>query len=363
MSERTYRLGILGTGNIFGRYIEGLERFSGHSVLRVADVDVAKAKEAADRYDIKACGTAEELFNDPDVDIVVNLTPPAHHVQTALTALAAGKSVYMEKPFATDIDGGRELLAAAQNSHGMLGVAPDTFLGSAVQTARAAIDDGMIGDAVGATAFVRYSRAETWHPDPTFLFTAGGGPILDMGPYYLAALVNCLGPVAKVLSVGRLGSPTRRVTSPDRLVDEIEVTVPTHTSSILTLASGVVVTTVMSFDIWNTELPRIEIYGTEGVLSLPNPNNFDGDVRVKRHDDTDWRVLPPTVGLFGAVDSPEQLRRGLGVDDLAGALNGGTLRVNPEFAFHTLEVLLAMAAGQGTPATMTSSCTRPEPRN
>lgn len=361
---RTKKIGILGSGNIFGRYIEGLANFPALEVVRVADIDTDRAKSAADEFDIARHGDDEALYADESVDIIVNLTPPVHHCSTIIAGLKSGKSVYVEKPIATTLDEGRKVLAAAAAGTGLLGSAPDTFLGSAIQTARAAIDDGAIGTPIGATAFVRHSRAETWHPDPSFLFKSGGGPVLDMGPYYLAALVNCLGPVAEVYSVGVIGSPVRHVTSPDRQVDSVKVEVDTHSSSVITLESGVIVSTVMSFDVWNTELPRIEIYGTEGTLSLPNPNTFDGDVRLKRNTDQDWTVLAPTIPLFGAVGSPEQFRRGLGVQDLADALDGAELRVNADFAFHTLEVLVAMerSSRSRTAVVIDSTCTRPAPR-
>jgi predicted dehydrogenase len=210
---------------------------------------------------------------------------------------------------------------------------------------------------------VRSSRVETWHPDPRGFFGPGGGPVMDMGPYYLAAMVNCLGPVRTVAAASRIGAAVRRVTSPDRVVDEVAVEVPTHASAVLTFDSGVIGTVLMSFDVWDTELPRIEIYGTEGTLSLPNPNFFDGNVRVKRREDSEWRTLAPVVELFGAPDSPEQLRRGLGVHDLTEALDGRPLRTDPRFAFHTLEVLTAIEASQGQGVlAIESTCERPAPR-
>jgi predicted dehydrogenase len=279
-------------------------------------------------------------------------------------ALDAGKHVYVEKPMAATVEEAREVLAAAAQAGPLLGSAPDTFLGSAVQTARHALDSGLIGEPVGATAFVRSSRSETWHPDPRAFYGPGGGPVLDMGPYYLAALVNCLGPVAEVSAATRIGAPTRRVTSPDRVIDEVTVEVPTHASATLTFASGALGTALMSFDIWDTELPRIEIYGTEGTLALPNPNFFDGDVRLKRHQDQEWQVLPPVTELFGAVGTAEQYRRGLGVRDLAQAIDGGPLRANPHFAFHTLEVLASFETSQKEKrfVALESDCERPTPR-
>ncbi|MFI5679533.1 Gfo/Idh/MocA family protein [Streptomyces cellulosae] len=363
--QRTrHRIGILGAGNIFGRYVEGLRTFPELEVVRVADIDTARARQAATEYGIPAWSDADDLLDDDTVEIVVNITPPQFHAKTVIAALEAGKNVYVEKPLAATVEEAREVLDAAASSTALLGSAPDTFLGSAVQTARHAIDTGRIGEVVGATAFVRSSRAETWHPDPRAFYGRGGGPVLDMGPYYLAALVNCLGPVAQVSAATRIGARTRTVTSPGRAVDEVTVEVPTHASATLTFASGAIATTLMSFDVWDTELPRIEIYGTEGTLALPNPNFFDGDVRLKRHGDDEWRVLTPVTELFGAVGTPEQHRRGLGVQDLADALDGGPHRANPEFAFHALEVLASFEISQREKrfVDLESACERPAPR-
>ncbi|MFC8432476.1 Gfo/Idh/MocA family protein [Streptomyces sp. NPDC057253] len=359
-----HRIGILGAGNIFGRYIEGLRTFPELDVVRVADVDAARARRAADEYGIAAWGDGDALLDDDSVDIVVNITPPQFHAKTVIAALEAGKHTYVEKPLAATVEEAREVLAAAAGTTALLGSAPDTFLGSAVQTARHAIDAGLIGEPVGATAFVRSSRAETWHPDPRAFYGPGGGPVLDMGPYYLAALVNCLGPVAQVAAATRVGAPTRTVSSPERVVDEVTVEVPTHASATLTFANGVIGTTLMSFDVWDTELPRIEIYGTEGTLALPNPNFFDGDVRLKRHDDADWSVLTPVTELFGAVGTPEQHRRGLGVRDLAEAIGGAPHRATADFAFHVLEVLASFQTSQQENrfVTLASTCDRPAPR-
>ncbi|MER5789272.1 Gfo/Idh/MocA family oxidoreductase [Streptomyces sp. NPDC001980] len=362
--QARHRIGILGAGNIFGRYVEGLRTIPELEVVRVADVDTARARAAAAEYAVPAWGGGEELLADDSVEIVVNITPPQFHAKTVIAALEAGKHVYVEKPVAATVAEAREVLDAAGRGTALLGSAPDTFLGSAVQTARHAIDTGRIGEPVGATAFVRSSRSETWHPDPRAFYGPGGGPVLDMGPYYLAALINCLGPVAQVSAATRIGAPVRKVTSPGRVVDEVTVEVPTHASATLTFASGAIGTTLMSFDVWDTELPRIEIYGTEGTLALPNPNFFDGDVRLKRHGDTDWQVLTPVTALFGAVDTPEQHRRGLGVADLAGAVDGGPHRADAQFAFHTLEVLESFETSQRENrfVTLQSSCDRPAPR-
>jgi len=364
MAEQTHRIGILGSGNIFGRYVTGLARYPELEIVRVGDIDTARAKQAAADHTIPAWGDDTELYADASVDIVINLTPPVHHARTIIAALEAGKHVYVEKPLGTSVEEGRAVLAAAVTSGHILGSAPDTFLGSASQTARKALDDGLIGTPVGASAFIGHSKAETWHPDPRFLFQPGGGPVMDMGPYYVAILVNLLGPVRSVTAASRIGAPTRTVTAPERAVDSIEVTVPTHTGAVLSFASGVICTTQMSFDVWDSDLPFMEIYGTEGVLSLPNPNHFDGDVRVRRHGESEWAVLEPAVELFGAVGTREQARRGLGVRDLADAIEGGPHRANASFAFHVLETLCAVdeASRQGRVVELESSCDRPQSR-
>lgn len=363
-SSAPRKIGILGCGNIFPRYVEGMQRFSELEIVHVADMDVERAREAAATYGIPAFGVPEGLYEDPAVEIVVNLTPPAFHASTIIAALQAGKHVYVEKPLALSKVDARAVLNYARDAGLTVASAPDTFLGSANQTARRALDDGMIGEPIGATAFVRHSRAETWHPNPGFLFGAGGGPVLDMGPYYVANLVNLLGPVQQVFASTRTGLRRRPVSAPDRAVDFVEVTVPTHASASLSFTSGAVATTVMSFDVWHTELPYMEIYGTEGTLSLPNPNTFDGDVRIKNLNDVEWRTLEPVTEPFGRVGTPDQYMRGLGVADLAGALSGSSLRVNGEFAFHTLEVLGAFQESEdsGAPVNILSTCSRPEPR-
>ncbi|MGW0581095.1 Gfo/Idh/MocA family protein [Streptomyces sp. NPDC002920] len=365
MAKQTHRIGILGSGNIFGRYVTGLAaHFPELRIVRVGDIDVARAKQAAADHAVPAWGDDAELYGDESVDIIVNLTPPVHHARTIITGLDAGKHVYVEKPLATTVEEGRAVLSAAARSGRVLGSAPDTFLGSASQTARRALDEGLIGTPVGASAFIGHSKAETWHPDPRFLFQPGGGPVMDMGPYYFAILVNLLGPVRSVTAASRIGAPTRPVTAPERAVDSVEVTVPTHAGAVLTFASGVIATAQMSFDVWDSDLPFMEIYGTEGTLSLANPNHFDGDVRVRRHGDAEWAVLKPAFALFGAVGTREQARRGLGVRDLADAVEGGPHRANAAYAFHVLEALCAVdkASEEGRVVELDSTCERPQPR-
>ncbi|MGW0662066.1 Gfo/Idh/MocA family protein [Streptodolium elevatio] len=356
--------GIVGCGNIFERYVRGLARFPELRVVRVADVDADRARRGAELVGPGTpYGTLEDLLADPAVEIVVNITPPTAHAAVTDAALRAGKHVYVEKPITTDLAIAREQLVLARESGLALGGAPDTFLGSAGQTARAVIDAGVIGDPVGATAFVTHSRAETWHPDPTFLFKPGGGPILDLGPYYVTQLVNCLGPMAEVYGRTRVGAAVRTVTAPGRLVESIDVEVDTHAAAVLTFASGVLATMALSFDIWDHQLPFIEIYGTHGTLAVPDPNTYDGDVKVRLHGDDAWAVCPPVLPVQGPADSLEhQLLRGPGVADLAASLRGGPHRASASLALHVLEVLGAVTASGAAkaPLAMTTTCERPE---
>ncbi|MCF2526047.1 Gfo/Idh/MocA family protein [Yinghuangia soli] len=362
-------IGIVGCGNIFERYVRGIARFPGLRIVHVADVDPERAKLGAETAQAAAPagttvrhGSLADLLADPAAVIVVNITPPTVHAHVTEAALRAGKHVYVEKPITTDLGIARAQLELAAASGLTVGGAPDTFLGSAGQTARQVVDAGTIGDPVGATAFVTHSRAETWHPDPTFLFKPGGGPVLDLGPYYVTQLVNCLGPVAEVYGTARVGAPVRAVTAPGRLVDSIDVEVETHANAVLTFASGVLASMVLSFDIWDHNLPYLEIYGTRGTLSIPDPNAYDGDVKVRLHGAEDWTVVPPVLPVQGPADSFEhQMLRGPGVADLAAALHGAPHRATGGLALHVLEVLDAIGtSGKArTPAAMTTTCARP----
>jgi predicted dehydrogenase len=364
MNERApAAIGMIGCGNIFERYLTGISRFAELRVAGCADADQSRADAAAARYSIPAYPDAAALLSDPAVDVVVNITPPQAHAEVSVAALRAGKHVYTEKPLAATLGDADEVMAVRAAAGCRFGCAPDTILGSAAQTARAAIDQSLIGEPIGAAAFVTHSRAEEWHPDPGFLFRAGGGPMLDMGPYYIASLVNCLGPVADVMAMTRIGATPRRVTAPGRLTDLIDVTVATHACSVLRFASGVIGTVLMSFDIWSQDLPFVEIYGSAGRLRLPDPNGFDGDVLVKLNQDTDWRVLDPVIAPSGRAGTDDQMLRGMGVADLVRALRGEPHRTSAELGYHVLEVLESVerSGRESTQISLKSSCERPAP--
>ena len=363
MTTTPARVGIIGCGNISRRYVDGMRRFPELEIAGCADLVTELATSLAADTGIRAYAGIDELLADPTIDIVVNITPPVAHAVVTEQALAAGKNVYVEKPLAATFADAHGMLAAADRAGRLLGSAPDTFLGSAGQTARAAVDAGAIGEPVGAVAFVTHSKAETWHPDPGFLFRPGGGPALDLGPYYVTTLVNLLVPVSEVAGFSRIGAPVRTVTAPDRRVDSIEVSTPTHAGATLRFESGAIGTLLFSFDVWDHHLPKIELYGTEGALSVPDPNEYDGPVLLTRHADAEWIELTPVSEPNGRPGEAVQLLRGPGVADLAAALDGAPQRTSSELAFHVLEVLEAIetASAPSTVVTIDSRPARPEP--
>jgi len=363
-------IGLLGCGSIAERYVVGMRRFPNLTLAGCADVIPAAAVSLSERTGIHAYASVDELLADPAIDIVVNITPPVVHEEMTRAAVAAGKHVYVEKPITTDPATATSVLDDAQLAGIVIGAAPDTFLGSAAQTARRALDEGVIGNPIGAVAAVRYSRAEEWHPDPSFLFRPGGGPSLDLGPYYVTALVNLLGPVAEVSAFSRIGAVTREFTAPERRADSVEVTVPTHASASLRFVDGAIATLISSFDIWDTSLPFLEVYGDKGTLQLGDPNEYDSDVRVKRHSDTEWQVLPPVLEPTGEPETPVQLLRGIGVDDLARALHdperalrGHGPRASGALAQHVLEIIAAIdeSSARSEVIAITSRVDRPKP--
>lgn len=349
------RIGVVGAGNISRAYLGTLPRLSNVKVTAVADLDSARAhRVAAACPGARALPVAGLLAAD-DVDLVLNLTIPAAHAEVAHAAIAAGKHVYGEKPLAVATGPARSVLDAAAGAGVRVGCAPDTVLGTGVQTARAVLDAGEIGTLVAATAFMVTPGHERWHPDPDFYYLPGGGPLLDMGPYYLSALVTLLGPVRRVVGMSAMPRATRVIGSGPRAGESIEVSVATHVTGVLEHSGGVLSTLLMSFDVWAGRLPRIEVYGTAGSLSVPDPNTFDGPVHIFRASASEWDLMSEAGGYRGAA-------RGYGVSDLAGALAAGTAhRADGQLAYHVLDVMecLLAAAESGHAVDVASSCERP----
>jgi predicted dehydrogenase len=363
MSEAIAPSGValIGSGNIARRYVRGMARYPELALVGVFDRHPDRAIGLAREVGAEAFPTLDAALGDERVQIVVNITPPRSHPDVTLAALTAGKHVYVEKPIATAPGLAQEGIDEARRRGLVLGAAPDTFLGSAHQTARKAIDEGMLGDVIAAAVSIPHTHIERWHPSPAAFFQAGGGPVLDMGPYYVTSLAALFGPVRNVAGMTRIGATPRVLTAPERVVDRVDATTTTHAGALLRFASGVIVSTQMSFDVWNTDAPRIEVYGSRGTLQIPDPNHYDGDVRFRGIDDDAWVTLAPIIPTFGAPGSDEQYLRGPGVADLARSLGGKPLRVGAELAMHVLEVLLAIETSSSTEefVSIESSCERP----
>jgi predicted dehydrogenase len=341
------KVGIVGIGQISGQYLKTLPRLTNLTLTAVADLDPARANAVPG---VQALSPAD-LYDA--VDIVLNLTIPAAHQEVALAAIAAGKPVYGEKPLAPTTKQAREILDAAATAGVMVGCAPDTVLGTGIQTARAVLDAGEIGRPIAATAFMTTPGHERWHPAPEFYYQPGGGPLLDMGPYYLTALVTLLGPVHRVVGMSATPQATRTTVTGSTF----PVEVATHVTGVLEHEGGALSTLVMSFDVWAADLPRIEVYGTGGSLSVPDPNGFRGPVRIFRAGTESWADQPEAGGYPNAA-------RGYGLADLARAIRtGGPARAGGDLAYHVLDVMesLLTAAETGTSITITSDVARPAP--
>ena len=351
------RIGIIGCGNISGIYLQSGITFDILEIVACADLVHERAQAQAAKYHVpRACGV-DQLLADPEIEIVVNLTNPGAHAEVGMQVIEAGKSVHNEKPLAVTREEGRHLLDAAAARGVRVGGAPDTFLGGGLQTCRKLIDDGWIGQPVGATAFMLCPGHEHWHPNPAFYYQPGAGPMFDMGPYYLTALINLMGPVRRVTGCARITFPERTITSQPLYGTKITVNTPTHVAGIMEFASGAIGTILTSFDVHAHELPRIEIYGSEGSISVPDPNRFGGPVRIRRASAAEWCEVPLTHGY---TDNS----RGIGVADLAYAMRAGrSHRASGDLAYHVLDIMHAFldSAREGRHIELASTCGRPAP--
>ena len=351
------KVGIIGCGNISGIYFKMMREVYNNilEVTACADLDLARAKAKAAEYPGVKAMAVRKLLADPEIKIVVNLTIPKAHYAVALKALKAGKHVYGEKPLAITRIQGRRLLALAQEKNLLVGNAPDTFMGGGIQTCRKLIDDGVIGEPVAATAFMMCRGHESWHPDPEFYYQVGGGPMFDMGPYYLTALVNLLGAVKRVTGSARISFPTRTITSAKKNGTVIPVEVPTHVAGVIDFANGAVGAIIMSFDVVSHTLPCIQIHGSKGSLEVPDPNGFGGVVKICKAGDAAWSE----VKLTHAAD----INRGMGMADMACSIlrPGRPHRASGELAFHVLDLMHAFhdASAKGRHVVVESSCARP----
>jgi predicted dehydrogenase len=351
----TVRIGVVGCGNISDTYFRNLPKFGGLAVTACADLDPARAAGKAAQYGLRAL-SVEALLADPEIDLVVNLTVPQAHAPLNLQALAAGKHVYTEKPLAVTREDGRATLALAKAKGLRVGSAPDTVLGGGTQTARQLVDAGAIGLPVGFTAFMGSGGPEAFHPDPDFFFQPGAGPLFDIGPYYLSALITLFGPVTRVTSIARVTRAERLITSQPRYGQTITVNTPTHVNCTLEFASGPVGVMIMSWDVGVHRQPNLDLFGTAATLAARDPNQFGGPVLLRPVDAPDWQDVPLTHGYADNL-------RGLGVAEMAAAIRENRPhRASGELAYHVLDLLHCFieANATGRHVTPESTCARPE---
>lgn len=356
MAVTPQKVGIVGTGNISAAYLQIARDLGLFDVKAVTDVDMARAAQVASANGIQAM-TLDEMLADPEIVAVVNLTPPSSHAQVNLAVLNAGKHVYGEKPLAVERADGQQIMNTAKARGLRVGCAPDTFLGAGIQTAREVLDSGRIGKPVAATAFFMGSGPESWHPSPDFFYLRGAGPLFDVGPYYLTALVHLLGSVQKVSALATKASETRLITSQPRHGERIPVETPTHIAANLSFEGGAVATLIASFDIPASDTPRIEIYGTEGTLSVPDPNTFGGPLKIRLKGEEAWTDIPLARPFA-------ENARGIGLADMLHAhTTGATHRASGELAFHVLDVMHTILESAEAERTLTlqSRAGRPEP--
>lgn len=352
-------IAMIGVGAISGIYLENMAgMYSDLNLIGVCDLIPERAEAAQEKYQIlKKYDSMADAFADPEVDIILNLTRPSEHFKVTKAALLAGKHVYSEKPLGITLEEGQALYDMAQDKGLLLGGAPDTFMGAGIQTCRKLIDDGVIGEVVGTAAFMICHGHETWHPDPEFYYKRGGGPMMDMGPYYITALTNLVGRIKAVSGVTRSTFSKRVITSEPHRGEIIDVEVPTYVTGTLHYESGAIGTIFTTFDVYYPTQARLEIYGTKGTIIAPDPNYFGGPITVFTPTDGVMREIPL---LFGYSENS----RGMGLADMADALvKGRDFRANAQQQLHVLEVITAFdkSSDAGGAIDMTSAYQRVQP--
>lgn len=350
------RAGIVGCGDISDAYLSN-DAFEVFEIVACSSRTRESAEAKAEEYGIEALAI-DELLADPEIEIVVNLTPPAAHAEVSLRALEAGNHVYTEKPLAATLAEAREILETARDRELLVGSAPDTVLGAGLQTCRALIDEGRIGEPVGATAIWAFNGHEHWHPDPDFFYQEGGGPLFDMGPYYLTALVFLLGPATRVTGAVTRASDERTITSEPRRGETIDVDVPTHEPGLVEFENGASATVLMTFDVAGSSMPTptFEIYGTEGTLRVPDPNCFAEPVGVLEAGSDEFEDVPFTHDY--------EAGRGAGIADLANTLRSDwEHRTSGALAGHVMEIMdgIRSASDSGTHLDLEPDIDRPAP--
>jgi len=359
MAEKV-RVGVIGTGAISGAYLGMAKNFPIVEIAACADLDVETAKKKAAEFGVPRVLSVDQLIADPSIEVVLNLTIPKAHVPISMRAIDAGKHTYLEKPLGIDREDGRKLLDAAKRKNRRVGCAPDTFLGAGIQTARKLIDEGAIGRPVAFTAFMMCPGHESWHPNPQFYYEAGGGPMFDMGPYYLTALLNLLGPAKRVMGMATIAIPDRTIGSEPFKGRKIRVETPDHIAGTIEFENGAMGTIIQSFATrfagHNDTRQPITIFGTGGTMRVPDPNAFDGQVSIRRNDDAEWTTVEHQfVKGYG---------RSVGLADMAYAIRSGRHhRCSAEQSFAVLDLMQAFldSSAQGKQIAPSSAYQRPAP--
>ncbi|MGV1832488.1 Gfo/Idh/MocA family protein [Agrobacterium vitis] len=362
---RELNVGIIGCGNISSAYFTLAPLFKGITVVACADINMNAAELRAEEFGVKA-QTVDELLANPDVDVVVNLTIPAVHYAVSKQILEAGKHVYSEKPLVLSLEEGESLRRIAKDKGLSVGCAPDTFLGGAHQLARKHIDEGGIGRVTSGTCHVMGPGMEMWHPNPDFFFLPGGGPILDLGPYYIANLINLIGPVKRVGALTSMASETRTITSEPRNGEVIPVKTPTNIHALLEFANGATITLSASWDVWCHRHSNMELYGTEGSLFVPDPNFFGGAVEATGRN-KEVKPLEEWDHPFGinnqeSAQGPRANYRTAGLADMALAIiEGRDARCSLDRVLHGVDVMTAiLKSGEtGEFVSLSTTCTQP----
>ncbi len=350
-SAKSFRVGLIGTGRISDIYLKTLSQSETVDVVACGSLNMDESCAKAIQYGIPIAKPPGDILADPEIDAILNLTIPAAHAEVSLAALEAGRHVYSEKPLVGDLADGRKVLNRAAELGLTVGNAPDTFLGGRWQTVRKLLDAGTIGRPTGVAAFVGTHGTERHHPNPDFYYQTGGGPMLDLGPYYLSAMVFFLGPIARVAGLSNRAFEKRMIENGPRHGQMMPVEVDTHVQGMLEFESGVIGSITMSFDVWDSEMPRFEIYGEDGVICIPDPdpvhgaNIFQGEVWYRTRDTSRWSLQPRPRGreawqIAKNTHGLNEDSRGIGLIEMADAIRNGRMpRCSGELAYHVLEAM------------------------
>jgi len=355
------RVGVVGCGTVSEPYLRNMNASPHVEVVACADQVPERALARGAEFSVPRACSVDDLLADPDVELVVNLTVPSAHAGISMAALAAGRHVYTEKPLATTREQGRNILEAAATRGLTVACAPDTVLGAGIQTCLRLMEERELGEPLAASGFMLGRGPENWHPNPAFFYQPGGGPLLDVGPYYLTTLICLLGPVRQVAGMARILYPERNADRGPRKGETFNVTTPTFVAALIEFESGAQATLVTSFGIWGTGLPSIQVYCSQGILGVPDPNTFGGPVRMRSNDqDSVWRDVP----LPYHHTNERGNFRGLGVIETALAIRGGTPpRCSGELAYHVLDVMQSIleSCDSGRYVKLQSTCPRTPP--